>query len=376
MTKKLTKEKFVQKANIIHGSKYQYIGDYIKSNTNIEIICPSHGSFLQTPNTHLNGRGCRKCGTERTNSSKKSNTIKFVQKAKEKHNNKYEYFGEYVNSRTKIEIFCPSHGSFWQLPTSHLYGAGCSECGLIHLRNCFSHGKNKFIQKAKEIHGNKYDYIGDYVNRKMKIEISCPIHGIFNQTPANHIQHKQGCPQCGFISTASKKTLDKDEFISKAKEIHGNKYDYVGLYVKSINKIEIKCNKHGSFFQSPNNHLGGKGCPHCGLVISNPETEWLNSLNIPTLIRQYPIKVKGRRRSLVVDGYNPDTNTVYQFHGDFWHGNPNVYICPIMWNKRVKKFMWELYKKTIEKEKSILDLGYKLVVKWETDKNETINILV
>jgi hypothetical protein len=91
----------------------------------------------------------------------------------------------------------------------------------------------------------------------------------------------------------------------------------------------------------------------------------LNSLNVP--LRQYPIQIKERKRKTKVDGYDPETNTVYQFHGDYYHGNPDVYSCPITWNQKVKKFMYELYDRTLKSDELIKKSGYNLVTIWEKD---------
>lgn len=118
---------------------------------------------------------------------------------------------------------------------------------------------NCFVSKARLVHGNKYDYSKvEYVNYKTKVCIICPIHGEFWQTPNDHLS-KKGCPSCG-----GTKRLTLEEFIAKANDIHNNFYNYsTSAYKNSKTKIEIICPKHGSFFQTPNDHLSGKGCPLC-----------------------------------------------------------------------------------------------------------------
>lgn len=123
-------EKFVNQSAIIHNDKYDYSKvSYSNSYTKVEIICPIHGSFWQTPINHNNtfGSGCQQCGDRR-------HTVKeFIVKARETHNNKYDYSKSlYVNNKTKIEIICPIHGSFWQRPDSHIYSKhGCPSCPII-----------------------------------------------------------------------------------------------------------------------------------------------------------------------------------------------------------------------------------------------------
>lgn len=118
-----------------------------------------------------------------------------------------------------------------------------------------------FIQKAKEAHGDKYDYsLVEYKNSSTKIKIICPKHGVFEQTPNNHLRGC-GCLSCSFLNKASA----KEQFIEKARKVHGNKYDYSLVdYKNNYTKIKIICSKHGVFEQAPDCHLRlGAGCPHC-----------------------------------------------------------------------------------------------------------------
>nr|DAT67966.1 MAG TPA: endonuclease-like protein [Caudoviricetes sp.] len=124
-----------------------------------------------------------------------------------------------------------------------------------------------FIKKAKEIHGDKYDYsLVKYTNAKTRVKIICPVHGIFEQIPYNHLSGK-GCKECGCIENGRNRSITLEKFLEKAKLVHGDKYDYSKSKVENYKtKIEIICPLHGSFFQTPNNHLGGKGCKECGMI--------------------------------------------------------------------------------------------------------------
>ena len=118
---------FVTQANLRHNSKYIYplINlDDIKENKKIEIICPEHGIFKQKLSAHLHGNGCQNCG-----GSKKSTTNEFINNAKIKHGNKYDYsLVEYKNNKVKVKIICPKHGEFEQTPNNHLSSQGCQIC--------------------------------------------------------------------------------------------------------------------------------------------------------------------------------------------------------------------------------------------------------
>jgi hypothetical protein len=121
----------LNKIKSIHGNKYDYSQfDYSNGRiTKIKINCLIHGEFITTPGHLLTGKGCRKCGLEKTRLASFSNTEKFIEKANKKHNNKYDYsLINYNNQYENIKIICPSHGEFEQKPKAHLAGQGCSKC--------------------------------------------------------------------------------------------------------------------------------------------------------------------------------------------------------------------------------------------------------
>ena len=194
MRKRLTTEEFVERAKRIHGDKYDYSKvEYINNYTKVCIICPKHGEFWQRPDKHLIGHGCSLC----CKTGIKSNTMEFISKARRIHGGKYDYSKvEYVNNHTKVCIICPKHGEFWQEPNSHLNGNGCFHCSY-ETRNTYKRlGLNAFIEKAKKIHGDKFDYSKvEYINAITKVCIICPKHGEFWQTPQQHL-NGHGCFKC------------------------------------------------------------------------------------------------------------------------------------------------------------------------------------
>ena len=191
---------------------------------------------------------------------KKLTTEDFIKKAKLVHVDKYDYsLVEYVNNHTKVKIVCSVHGIFEQDLDHHLRGHGCSKCV----------GRNKtneeFINQAKIIHGDKYGYsLVDYVDSHTKINIVCKTHGIFKQTPTNHIHTGSGCPTCGMAMSANANKTSFDDFIKMSKIKHNNKYEYSLVeYVNSHTKVKIICPRHGTFKQTPNDHLNWHGCDKC-----------------------------------------------------------------------------------------------------------------
>lgn len=117
-----------------------------------------------------------------------------------------------------------------------------------------------FITKAKHIHGDRYDYSKVvYVQSSAKVTITCPEHGDFTMTPNSHLS-EHGCPECALTTTR----LTTDEFVTRAKHIHGNRYNYDKTHYTNYKAdVMITCLIHGDFEQIPNNHLSGNGCPAC-----------------------------------------------------------------------------------------------------------------
>jgi hypothetical protein len=196
-------EDFIKKANIVHNNKYIYDKSiFIRSNQKVTITCPKHGDFIQTPNGHLGGHGCPMCAKEnnlfRIKESAKT-TSKFIDEAISIHGSRYDYSKvNYINNRTPVTIICPEHGEFQQIPTVHINAkGGCPICGNISAGEKQKLTKERFIELAKNIHGNRYDYSrANYINYKTVITIICPEHGEFLQTPQKHLSAGHGCPNC------------------------------------------------------------------------------------------------------------------------------------------------------------------------------------
>jgi len=254
---------FIIKAIKRHGDKYDYsMVKYINAKSKIEIICHEHGLFYQQPSNHLSGQGCPKC------SGKNKTTDEFINEAKKIHGNNYDYTDvKYKRCDKNITIKCLKHGKFEQRPSNHLNGKGCPKCGDLVTANKKRKTTDEFISQAIEKHNDKYDYTAvNYEDSNIKIFIKCPNHGLFQQTPAHHL-NGQGCPYCAILDNANKKRKHIDKFISQANEIHNNKYNYTAVNYKSMNiKVSIICPKHGEFKQTAGSHLSGNGCPNCGIL--------------------------------------------------------------------------------------------------------------
>lgn len=169
------------------------------------------------------------------------------------HGNKYDYSRvEYLGSHEKVKIICPKHGEFLQTPTNHLSGRGCKECKKELLSSLKSSTKLEFIEKAKKVHGMKYDYSNvTYVNNRTKVSILCPIHGIFLQTPNSHLSGK-GCLKCqeSHLERNVRNLLESNDIAYEC----GKHFPWLGLqhldfYLPKYN-IAIECQGEQHFIPS------------------------------------------------------------------------------------------------------------------------------
>ena len=195
----LNTEQFIKRAKKVHGNKYDYSKtEYINSSTKVCIICPIHGEFWQRPTEHLRGRGCKKCGDLSVGiKNSRITTDEFIERAKKVHGDKYDYSKtEYISPRKKICIIDKEFGEFWMMPYAHLNGQGCPSMRGEKISKANSKSKEKFIEDAIQIHGDKYDYSKvEYKGAFEKVCIICPKHGEFWQRPTEHLSCC-GCPIC------------------------------------------------------------------------------------------------------------------------------------------------------------------------------------
>ena len=188
MNRKIKFEDFINHCNIIFNYKYDYSETvYMGMKKTLSVICPIHGKFIQKAQSHYLGHNCLECS-----GSKKLSTEEIIIQFKRTHGDKYDYSKvEYVKNKTPVEIICKEHGHFLQSPYEHKNGQGCPKC----LKNRRL-DTDLFIELAKHIHVNIYDYIfTKFVNSKTKVSVTCKKHGTFQISPNHHLRGR-GCPNC------------------------------------------------------------------------------------------------------------------------------------------------------------------------------------
>lgn len=355
-------EDFIKCAREVHGDKYDYSKvTFIKTKVKkVTIICPIHGEFLQAVNVHLNGSGCPKC-----KGVQKKTTEDFVKQAKEIYP-EYDYSKvEYKNATTKVLITCPKHGDFLAIPRNTLSNhAGCPQCGLERQAKCFARTDKQFKELALKVRPN-YDFSQSYYqNQYKKIRVTCDFGHNFEIIPKSLLQG-YGCPECSAINIRKR---NKEAFIEKAKNIHGDKYDYSTLeYTRIDEPMSIICPEHGRVYMWPSSHLKGNGCPKCSQSIGEYKVEeYLKKLGI-NYKREYSIEYFGNKSGKTyIDFYLPDLNSFIEYNGRQHYIPCDYFGGQLIFDKQVKrdKYVEEYCKKN----------GITLItIKYNEDINEILN---
>lgn len=348
MSKKVSKEEFINRADTRHNHKYDYHKvTYKKLNEKVCIICPVHGEFWQQANNHLQGQGCPKCRG-------RGNTQDIIiQRFIEVHGDKYDY-SKVVFKRVdeKVCIVCPVHGEFWQTPRMHLNGNGCKYCAGKDMNT------DEFIRRANIKHNGKYLYNKAlFLGSHAKLCIICPVHGEFWQQANNHLSGN-GCPKCARENVHMGRCFDKSVFLERSVEVHGDKYNYSMVNYYNIDtNVCIICPIHGTFFQTPYKHINCKhGCPKCNS--SKLENE------IRQLLLKHGIKHEEQKtfewlknkRPMFLDFYLPTFNVAIECQG-------GQHFAPVDFAGKGNEWAANNFTKTIERDEKKRSLCEKHKVK-------------
>lgn len=356
-------EEFIEKAREIHGDKYSYEkAVYVGCTKPLVIICPVHGEFLMSPHKHISGKqGCPECG-KLARAAKRNKGAQFVERAKAIHGDKYDYsLVNYKTCKDRVEIICNECGKhFTQTPDNHInLQRGCPFCGAesskekLAARSKARKGQklghyqkkdgtlskqrctteeflkkvfNKFPQNI-----NLFDYSHvKYTTCEEKVEIHCKVCGyIMHQKPSDHLLGK-GCKRCAGRATSAKKIPSFEEVVRRAREVHGDKYEYFAdSYVGMSKPMLIKHKKCGNVFQQrPEFHIGKKqGCPFCQHVVSSGEKDVLafvkkyTHCEVQNNVRIVPDFFVGSRliHKAELDIYIPDLKLAIEYNGTHFH---------------------------------------------------------
>lgn len=298
---------------------------------------------------------------------KRHTTESFIEKSQRVHGSKYDYtLVEFQNTKTKVRIVCPEHGEFQQTPGNHMFGQGCSRCGDKRVSAFRSGNTDNFVSRAKGMHNNFYDYSkAEYVCNSKNVTIICPLHGPFNQSPASHLVGS-GCPVCSVEKIRNANTNTTEDFLARASEVHGDRYDYSKVVYKNFfTKVEIICKEHGSFWQTAGFHTSnGNGCPSCAQGGFSPEKKGiLYVLESGDLTKVGITNFSGKDRAVYINNRSEHNFTVvkeYEFD--------NGWVCDRV-ETEILALLRKVYKSPVEKFHGYTECFYGV------DREELLSIL-
>jgi hypothetical protein len=333
MARKKTAEQFILDAKCVHGERYDYsLVEYIDTHTKIKIGCPIHGIFEQTPCAHKRRQGCPGC-----TSSKRRHT--WLEKygvpharqnseviAKQKHTNLEKYGTEYAISHPGIQETIKAtnverHGVNYPFQSTTIQSKKKSTNLMRYGHENIAHGTKK--EKVKQTNLDRYGT--EAISQRHMLDVIPLLNDPGWLIDQYLTQNKTATQISSELGVTGKTVL---EYLRKS-------------------EIEIRTN----FF------------------VSYKSNQWLDSLQIPHLIHEWSIP--GTRYK--ADGYDPETNTVYEFHGDYWHGNPDNQQQDKIFHGDVT--FGDRYRTTKSKEEKIVSLGYNLVVIWESEYDISIKLI-
>ena len=281
MGKKLSTKEVIQRFKKFHGDNYDY-SKFIYEGAHKKgiIICQNHGTFEMTYDNHIRGHACRKCKTEESKLRKEKRRNPNIKERKKNTNSQRAI----LSDAQVIKDFRKIHGDFYDYSLMKYKGSQvkidiiCPKHGIFqqspnaHKRGdrcpfCagIKYQRIDIIEKFRKVHGNRYDYSKvKYTGTKNKVIIICHIHGEFLQEPKNHIMGC-GCPSCN-AGGKEYKGMPREEVIKGFRKTHGDKYDYSEMeYINGYTKVKIICPIHGPFWQTPEGHKRGRGCNKCSV---------------------------------------------------------------------------------------------------------------
>lgn len=351
---RISKEVFIQRAKQKYGEIFDYSNlDYTDYLTETLFNCNKHGVFRISPWYHLlyNNGGCPGCvHYARQKSNNNMSTAEFVDKLKVIFGDKYDYtLTDYFSYKKKVNVKCHKHNYVFQrLPQTLLNGVGCPICeqediesyqkrkkDALERRRKFwervkdkrekgkiirskqkagiPYGKDKFLEFAKEIHGDDFSYDKvEFVNMMTPVTIHCNYHNYdFYQTPQKHLMG-QGCPKC------IGRNRTNEDFIREARDVHGDRFDYSRVQYKDCtHKVEILCKKHNKIFRVlPIAHLEGDGCPECcKSALELRLIAYLTEHTDYTLLTQHLFPWLKTSRSMPLDIYIPELKIAIECQG-------------------------------------------------------------
>ena len=261
------------------------------------------------------------CGFDRLKSSNKLTTEKFKKLIYDRFGDKYDLSESiYVNSKTKVTAICKEHGEFSATPYSFLRGIPCKECRNKEMSSKKVSNIEDFKKKYYEKFGHNLIFDKSvYVANNVKMVVTCPIHGDFEQTP-NKLLNGCGCHECAKVNKHNIQTLTQEQFIDRINNVFGDLYDTSLAEYKSIKEpVKLICKEHGVFTQTPDALFHGCGCPQCANQISNEEREIISF--VQSIVGEDNVEIKDRKllNGKEIDILIESKKIGIEYNGNYWH---------------------------------------------------------
>lgn len=333
---------FIEKARRVHGDRYDYTKvNYKRAKDLVTVICREHGEFQAVASNHLNGSHCRRCYHKQRGDAARLTQSVVIERFRSVYGDRYDYSQfEYKGATTKSVVVCPEHGAFETHYARHYHNrVGCGMCfeeirgqGIKrpeHARSCKTTcprlSLDDFVEQAKSVHGGKYNYSWvEWRGVTKAVNIICPRHGVFEQSPRKHL-NGQGCRACS-VKASSKSQRTTLESFATAARYHFRLRD---KWIGGKTYVSFMCPEHGEFTQRAAKHLSGQGCPAC--QASNGESlirKWLTDRDVPFDTQKTFDALKHQKR-LRVDFWLPQTQCAIEFDGD-QHFRPVEYFGGVL----------------------------------------------
>lgn len=243
---------------------------FVNSSTKSTVVCRKHGAFQSSYGNIKAGHGCPTCKAERSaelRSKPPSAALAELQKAAPHLDfSKFNYFG----CKTKSTVGCKEHGEFQATYGAIIRGRGCPKCGVISRTAKQTLSQEEALSRMTAVMPSLDFSKFIYKGASAKGVVVCPVHGEFLQ-PYNHIISGVGCKLCSFDRLAAQNTIPFDVFLSKARDVHGDAYEYdQQTYSGTSGLVLARCPSHGPFVIRCFDHINGQRCPECKDVRFNP----------------------------------------------------------------------------------------------------------
>ncbi len=166
--KPISHESFVKRARNIHSNKFEYLSEYKSFKKPITIKCQCGYAFKQKAGSHLEGRGCKRCGDKASRQKQLLSIREFETRSLKVHNNTYAYIGDYDGYDKKVSVICSQHGLFRQEANAHLRGQGCPKCdaskGEVKIEIFLKNHNISYISEKRftDCRGSKYPLAFDF----------------------------------------------------------------------------------------------------------------------------------------------------------------------------------------------------------------------